>query len=160
MRLFRRRIARDQEGAALLEGAVVFPFLFVLSFGVFEFSNIFFQHHIITTGVRDAARFAARVDDPQAFETQIRNLAVRGTIDETGALRLNWWNPGADQFDVSVDVIPNPEVDGNRLYRGGATIAVVEVSAEVNYPVLGFFGFLGIDGVTMTIAHQERVIGG
>ena len=40
------------------------PVLFTLMFGVLEFSYYFYQQHLVSTGVRDAARYLARVQDP------------------------------------------------------------------------------------------------
>ena len=48
------RICNDEEGSALLEGAIVAPVLFSLVFGTMEFSFYFYQQHLVATGVRDA----------------------------------------------------------------------------------------------------------
>ena len=53
---------RDDAGSALLEGAIVVPFLFTLVLGTLEFSYFFYQQHLVSTGVRDAARYLARTD--------------------------------------------------------------------------------------------------
>ena len=53
----------DKDGSALVEGAVLVPLLFVLLFGVYEFSWFFYQQHLVSTGIRDAARYLARVID-------------------------------------------------------------------------------------------------
>src|SRR5262245_5089807 len=74
------RLCRDTEGSALLEGAIVTPFLCILVFGVLEFSHFFYQQHLVSTGVRDAARYLARTADPTASGTQTtaQNLAATG----------------------------------------------------------------------------------
>ena len=56
-------LSGDKDGSALVEGAVLVPLLFVLLFGVYEFSWFFYQQHLVSTGVRDAARYLARVID-------------------------------------------------------------------------------------------------
>ena len=53
-------LSGDKDGSALVEGAVLVPLLFVLLFGVYEFSWFFYQQHLVSTGVRDAARYLAR----------------------------------------------------------------------------------------------------
>ena len=53
-------LRRDNEGSALIEGAIILPVLFILVFGVFEFSWLICQQHLISTGIRDAARYIAR----------------------------------------------------------------------------------------------------
>ena len=54
----------DDEGSALIEGAIVVPVLLLLLLGVFEFSWLIDQQHLISTGIRDAARFIARSANP------------------------------------------------------------------------------------------------
>jgi Flp pilus assembly protein TadG len=63
-----RRLGRDDDGAALLEFTVILPFLMVLGFGIFEFSNMLYQYHLITGGVRDAGRFAAGLPMPATVD--------------------------------------------------------------------------------------------
>src|SRR5436853_625422 len=72
------RFLGDCEGSALLEGTVMVPFLCVLVFGALEFSRYFYQQHLISTGVRDAARFLARTPDPTAgtWQDAAKNLAA------------------------------------------------------------------------------------
>jgi Flp pilus assembly protein TadG len=65
-----RAFCGDTRGSALLEGTVLTPFLCVLLFGVYEFSNFFYQQHLVSTGVRDAARYLARAADPTASSAQ------------------------------------------------------------------------------------------
>ena len=55
-----RSIWRDSKGTALIEAAISLPVLFILVFGVFEFSWVICQQHLILTGVSDAARYIAR----------------------------------------------------------------------------------------------------
>ena len=65
--MFARRepsLWRDQRGSALIEGAVVMPLLIALVFGVLEFSWLFYQQHLVTIGLHDAADFLARSSDP------------------------------------------------------------------------------------------------
>lgn len=155
-----RKFAGDTQGAALIEGALIFPFLAVLAFGSYEFSNLIYSHHLITTGVRDAARFLARTDDPLAKQTEAKNLATTGTINTGGTRRVSWWAP--DNVSITVRALPNPVVDvatGERQYRGLATIQVVEVRSEVTYQGLGTIKIPGIDVFKFTVFHNERAIG-
>jgi Flp pilus assembly protein TadG len=46
----------------LLEGTIVVPVLFALVLGTLAFSYFFYQQHLVSTGVRDAARYLARTD--------------------------------------------------------------------------------------------------
>ena len=148
----------DRAGAALIEFTVVAPFLLVLGLGVIEFGNVLYRHQLILTGVRDAARYLSRVDDPNAWATDAKQLAVYGEIG--GATnRVPWWNVG--DVTVAVTSIDNP-VDpdtGARTYRGGEQILIVRVSTTATYPGVGVLGFLGLgSSLSVSAFHEERVI--
>lgn len=162
------RFARDEEGAALVEAAVLLPFLALLLFGAFEFSKIVYDRHLVETGVRDAARYLARTEDPLAAANrqQARSIAVFGTADGSGRPRVAWWTPAALQaggcsgFCVVLTETANVDpMTGGKRFRGADTVRSVEVSAFVDHPGLGAFALLGIEGLRMRVAHQERVIG-
>src|SRR5258706_15932819 len=94
-----RLLRRDQDGSALVEGAVLVPLLFLLLFGVYEFSWFFYQQHLASTGIRDAARYLARVVHAcnaysptwASEEAYARNLATSGSING-GAERIRGWS--------------------------------------------------------------------
>lgn len=162
------RFGKDENGAALVEAAVLLPFLALLLFGAFEFSKIFYDRHLVETGVRDAARYLARTEDPLAAANrqQARSIAVYGTADGSGRPRVAWWTPAALQaggctgFCVVVSETANTDpLTGARRFRGADSVRSVEVSAFLDHPGLGTFGLLGIRGLRTRVAHQERVIG-
>jgi Flp pilus assembly protein TadG len=150
---------RDSEGSALIEGALVLPVLCTLLFGVFEFSWLFYQQHMISTGIRDAARYIARNANPTdiTIQTGAKNLATTGAIDGNTARVSGWWTRDVEIAYGSVD---NPVgVDGLTPFRGGAVIQSVTVSTTFAVPSLGFFGLLGLKPPAFTVSHQERVTG-
>lgn len=150
---------RNSEGSALVEGALVVPILCILVFGVFEFSWLFYQQHLISTGIRDAARYLARTATPNdlMIQTGAKNLATTGAIDGNTARVNGWWTRDVDITYASVD---NPVgLNGLTSFRGGAVIQSVTVSTSFAVPSLGFFGLLGLKPPAFTVSHQERVIG-
>jgi Flp pilus assembly protein TadG len=152
-------LRRDSEGSALIEGALVVPILCLLVFGVFEFSWLFYQQHLISTGIRDAARYIARTANPNdiTIQTGAKNLATTGAVDGNTARVSGWWTHDVDITYASID---NPVgVDGLTPFRGGAVIQSVTVSTTFAVPSLGFFGFLGLKPPAFTVSHQERVMG-
>ena len=154
-----RTLWRDERGSALIEATVLTPVLFVLVFGVLEFSWYFYNQHRVSTGIRDAARYLSRVSDPtdRRLQSNAKNLAVTGSISG-GKARVEDWSTG----EVTVDVksIENPTRDDNsRRYRGDATIQVVTVSTTLAYPSLGLLGFLRLPPLEISIAHSARAIG-
>src|SRR5260370_7876912 len=55
---------RESEGSALVEGALVVPILCTLVFGVFEFSWLFYQQHLISTRIRRPPRYLPPTPNP------------------------------------------------------------------------------------------------
>jgi Flp pilus assembly protein TadG len=152
--------ARDESGTATLELAVVLPLLFTLALGVFEFGNLIYRYHLITVGVRDAARYLSGVQANATTEAAAKNIATRGTTDTSGTVRVSGtpaWLP-ADVV-VTYSSVANADAFGNKIYRGGATIPLVTVSTSYAYQPLGFMGYLGLGTITLTASHQERVFG-
>jgi Flp pilus assembly protein TadG len=150
---------RNGEGSALIEGAIVVPLLLILVLGVFEFSWLIDQQHLISTGIHDAARYIARSANPNDLTIQkhAKNLATTGAIDGDTA-RVRGWT--ARDVNISYSSVENPvDVNGSTTFRGGAVIRSVTVSTTFTVPSLGFFGFLGLKPPALTVSHQERVIG-
>ena len=149
---------RNSEGSALIEGAIIVPVLSVIVLGVFEFSWLIDQQHLISTGIHDAARYIARSANPNDLTIQkhAKNLATTGAIDGDTARVKGWTTRDVTITYASV----NNSVGTNGLtpFRGGAVIQSVTVSTTFSVPSLGFFGFLGLKPPALTVRHQERVI--
>lgn len=163
-----RRLRREENGASLLEMTVVAPVLLTFGLGVFEFSNALYQYHLISGGLRDAARFAAGLpmpdpvvvtdstcneSDPRATPIGCaKRLAVTGQVASGGTNRVSWWEVG----DIEVDYLPLDPPDPD--LRGGNPYKVVVTTSFV-YPDLGFLDFFGLGPINMQTAHEERLYG-
>src|SRR5215470_10652991 len=154
-----RSIWRESEGSALVEGSIILPVLFILVFGVFEFSWVICQQHLILTGISDAARYIARSTAPNdaTVKKVAKNLATTGSVDGDTP-RVKGWT--ADDIDISYTFINNAAGhDGLTDFRGGQVIESVTVSTTFTVPSLGFFGILKLSPPTVNVSHQERIIG-
>jgi hypothetical protein len=157
-------LSSDDAGSALVEGAVLLPLLIILFLGVFEFSWFFYQQHVASVGVRDGARYLARLRhscEPEQptwplAEADARNLAATGSI-AGNTTRVAGWTPA--MVTIRCTPIVNPGAGGEIHYRGGNIIFVVTVATRFADPSLGFFGLLGLDAPTIAVSHSERVIG-
>ena len=87
-----RSLWRNDEGSALIEGAIIVPFLLVLVLGVFEFSWLIYQQHLISTGINDGARYIARSANPHdlTIQNDAKKLATTGAIDGDTARVRGW----------------------------------------------------------------------
>lgn len=154
-----RSLLRDDNGSALVEATIIIPVLLVLVFGVFEFSNLFWQQQLVSAGVRDAARYLARSINPttSVAETAAENLAVTGSV-LGGTPRAPGWSPS----DVSVsfkEIENSAGIGGRGSYRGPQVIQVVTVSTSYAHPSLGFLDYLGLPNLIIHISHSERITG-
>ena len=144
-------LRRDDEGSALIEGAIILPVLFILVFGVFEFSWAICQQHLISTGIRDAARYIARSAHPNdaTIKQDAKYLATTGAINGNTP-RVSGWT--ADDVEISYTFIENPaNENGLTNFRGGAVIESVTVSTTFTVPSLGFFGILSLSPPTFNV---------
>lgn len=164
MRIAAIRAWYDERGSVLLESTIVLPVLFALILGVLEFSYYFYQQHLVSTGVRDAARYLTRVQDPTsaAAQTAAQNLAATGTIAGGSYRRVKGFDPG--EVGVTFTFVSNAVGgDGTRPYRpgpeGGDNIRIVQVTGSFTWTPIGFWSYFGFGSKTLTITHSERFLG-
>ena len=158
----------DRRGTALAEIALIFPFLALLIFGTMEIASVIYQQQIITKGVQEAARYAARSTSltetstcvpssagwPTAV-TQAKNLATKGNAAGAGNLIISNFTAATISISVSCSsatgfISPN---------AASGQIPVVVVSASVSAKSMGFLGLVGMSAFTLTASHQELGIG-
>jgi Flp pilus assembly protein TadG len=163
------RLWRDRRGTAAVEGAIVLPALASLLFGVYEFSFYFYQQQLITTGVRDAARYLARTIDPAdpTLQGYAENIALNGA-PTGGSPRVTGWTTASANFSITVaDDANNGAVtpcgttpcNGGIAIGGVSYVQSVTVATSFADPSLGLLGFLGLTAPTIRISHTERVVG-
>lgn len=156
---------RDRRGVAMVELSLMLPMLIALGLGIGEFGRALQHHHTLNKGMRDAARFLARVpvDCPSgsatgtvtdvADVTTAKNLALNGA-PSGGTPRVSYWN---DPSTISVQVDCFDNTAGN--FRGRSGIPQITVSASVAYQDLGFLAVLGLPSRTFSVRHQQMHFG-
>ena len=153
-----RRLAlwRDDLGAAMVEFTLLAPFLLFLGLGMSEFGRFLFQYQLVLEGLRDGARYLARVQDPSdaTAQTDAVNLAVYGNIAGTGSSRVDGWTTS----DVQIAPIDPPIDNSAGTYRGGATIDIIEATTTFNYADVGFLSVLGLPSISIAVEHQQRAL--
>ena len=115
---FRRFVTRN-DGAVIVEFALVVPFLFLIVFGIIDFSRAYAQLNNINSSLREGARFGAAQKAPTVD-------AIKAEIDR---FSRTWANP-LDTSRVSVTV--------------GDNIVVSVTNYPITLPTLG--GFLNLVG--------------
>jgi Flp pilus assembly protein TadG len=74
---------KNQSGTALVEFALVLPFILLLTMLTTEFGRAIYEYNVLTKSVRDAARYLS-MQTPGTHETEARNLIVYGNLAGTG----------------------------------------------------------------------------
>ncbi len=153
-----RAFTACRSGAAMFELALTLPILLIIFAGGWEMARGLWTYDMLNKGVRDAARYLARLDDPTttAAETKALYLVLTGDMAPGQPPRLDH-----NHIDVDVGVRTFANASGTYRSKDGAAgpIDVVQVVAEYSFDAR-LLGFLGIaTPITITVAHEERHIG-
>ncbi|QAU35964.1 pilus assembly protein [Janthinobacterium sp. 17J80-10] len=105
-----------QRGAALVELALILPFLLLLSFITTEFGRAMYQYNTLAKSVRDAARYLS-VQTPGTGATEAKNLVVYGNKAGTGT-------PLVIGLDVSKVIIPATQTAGSNPVINTVTVTI------------------------------------
>jgi Flp pilus assembly protein TadG len=159
----------DERGSALVEGAVVVPFLIVFFLGAFEFSWYFYNQQLVVAGLRDAARYMTRVQltdgnmDPCVqkdlrgvlYSIDAANLATTAQVAPGGVARVRGWRP----VDVTISCVSTAALESGAYSDGSTSMTIVRATTTFSDPSLGFFSALGLTTPPLSFAHQERFLG-
>jgi Flp pilus assembly protein TadG len=84
-------------GAAVVEAAIIFPLLVMLTFGVIEYGWMFLKAHQITNAARSGCRFAVRPD----VTTDDVEVVIAGLMTSAGiTIYQVTYTPGVDAGDA------------------------------------------------------------
>ena len=162
-------LRRDCEGSALVETTIVMPLLLSLFLGVFEFSWYFFNQQLVEAGVRDAARYMARIPltagnvDPCSqrdangvlYTTDAADIATLAQPGPSGAPRVKGWSAA----DVTISCISSAALKSGVYADGSTSMTIIYVATGFTDPSLGFFSVLGLKAPLLSFIHQERFMG-
>jgi Flp pilus assembly protein TadG len=101
-----RRFRRTRRGAVIVEFALVVPFLFLIVFGIIDFSRAYAQLNNINSSLREGARFGAAQQNPSItdIKTEItRFSSAWGNPINTSLVTVNVGPP-----DIVVSVTNYP----------------------------------------------------
>jgi Flp pilus assembly protein TadG len=115
-------------GAALIEFALVLPFLFVVTFAVVDLSRAYYLKNMLRAAARQGCRVAAVLPNPSA---------------------------GADYDSVYVRVTKVLQPTGLTVTTGDVVVTApttsqykVQVTTQFNWLYLGLFNLFGASGIT------------
>lgn len=169
----------NESGASMVEFAFVAPFLFLLLFGVVEFSRLIGSYTTVWTAAREGARYATtsgesdvtsdvpRYRDCDGILQAAQALAITARV-EASDITVTWSAPSGSvvaDCDDSDAAHPNPAARS-----GGAWVADIPDGSTVTVDVGGTFQAVTplvgafLDGVsldsTQTRSIYEGIVGG
>ena len=153
-------LIRDESGAALVEFAILLPMLLLVFAMIIEGGRLMWSYQSVNAGVRDAARYLARVAPA--------NICSGGTAIST--------------YTAKLTEIVEDTLDGNSIFPPGITInsvtpsltcaagtfrvspapvAQVQVEMTITFPFAGLFSLNGqsLSTLTKTVRDQSKVYG-
>jgi Flp pilus assembly protein TadG len=160
---------RNHEGSALIEAALLTPMLFIMVFGIFEFSFYFYQQQLIEAGIRDAVRYLARIPlnsgggatpctqtdaGGTSYTTYAQNIAIYGTAS-AGTQRVKGW---AGPVTITC---PTTDDSAGTYANTPSTAPIYTITATTSFtdPTLGYFDLLNLKAPSISVTHKERFIG-
>ncbi|WP_170311772.1 TadE/TadG family type IV pilus assembly protein [Sulfitobacter sabulilitoris] len=154
------RFWRAEDGAALVEFAMLVPVALVFVAFTFEASRTFWGYQTTITGVRDATRYLSRV--------------VPGDVCDSGGA-VSGWNTklteivrdtrsGDTLFPASIRIVgvsATLECVAGDYRKATVPVAAVTATLAIDYPFKGIFRLVGVtlDDVTTVVRDQARVLG-
>lgn len=142
---------KDTDGAVAVEGAILFPLLAMIGYGIIDLSMMLLQTHKMEQGLYAGASYLARAQSPILLTTQAKNIALSGRPDGSGAPRVDGWSDS--EITLTIRNIPN-----NGQYRDGAIVQVAAFTSAHPYQGLGFIKLASGGRVTIRTDHEERLV--
>lgn len=142
---------KNDDGAVAVEGAILFPILALIGFGIVDLSMMMLQTHKMEQGLMASASYLARAESPAQLTSQAKNIAMTGRPDGSGPERVTGWT----ESNITLTI---RSVANNGQYRGGAAIKVAELSSEYDYTGLGFIRLVTGGTTKIRTDHEERLV--
>ena len=155
-----QRLARDEDGAALVEFALVFPVMLLFFAVTIEATRMMWSYQMAIEGVRDAGRYLARIAPVDICETggslagyvgQLREIVeedIEGNLLFPSLITVSSVTPSVACIDGTYRTDPAP-------------VATVSAELTLEFPFGGIFGLFGaaLSSVTTTVTDTARIYG-
>ena len=160
-----RKFRRNEDGAALVELAILLPVFLMLFATIIEGGRMMYTYQAVIAGVRDATRYVARVAPKDLCQTggtvtgSVSGLDTRvdGLIRDTVNSRVLY----PDAFTIGTIAITHTCSTDTTWLGGQAAIAVVSAPLTIRFPFGGIFRFAGGDLPTINtfVTDRSRIYG-
>lgn len=154
------RCTTDESGAALVEFAILLPMMLLVFAVIIEGGRLMWSYQSVNAGVRDAARYLARVA-PADICTSGGSVAGYGSDLET-IVRETIGGKSIFPTKITVNsVTPSLNCVAGVYRISPAPVVQVTASMTIQFPFSGLFSLNGqtLGTMTKTITDQSRVFG-
>lgn len=152
-----RRYLNATDGVAAIEGALLFPLLSAIGFGIIDCSMLMMQNHKLTASLTSAGDYLSKSPNPYSAESKAKLLAVNGTFSEGAKPFIDNFQP--NNISISYRNITNPETNGSRDFRGGDVINIAIFSASIPYDGIGFLKTITGGKLNISTSYETRLFG-
>jgi len=150
--MFRRsKYLKDTEGAVIVEGAILFPVLALIAYGITDVSMMLLQSHKMEQGLVAGASYLARSQTPKLLTAQAKNIAITGRPDGSGPARVDGWTDSEITLTIR-------NINNSGQFRSGATVQVAQFESAHPYEGLGFVKLASGGRITIRADHEERLV--
>lgn len=155
-----KRFQSDTRGAALVEFAAVLPFMLLMFVFIVEGTRLIWTHQLVVSGVRDGARYVARIAPRDVCSTTNSIAPFTGTLANIVSQSSTAANilPGS----VTVNNVTGTLTCVNGITRiNPAGVATVTADISIQYPFAMVFSLFGNapQTLTYTVSDMARIHG-
>jgi hypothetical protein len=154
-----RRFAADDKAVAVVEAAVVMPFVLVLGMGIIEFGWLMSQIGNVQTALRDSVRFVSRSSLVIA-SNGTASLQPSVTTDARSMMSGAYQRNGITSF-ASLSLVLTPVTNTNgSLYRGGTNVYRITGSTDFTPASAGLLTLVNVTLPRINLHYEARHVGG
>ena len=128
----------DEQGSAAVEFAFIAPLLFLIVFGVIDFSRAYYTLNDLTAAVREGARFASSLDDPVARQDEVKEVVKDFALSFAG------------------DTVTDAQIEVTFEAGGRVRVAVTDYPFEFLTPLPTLVGLSDVTMTRQAIMKWER----
>ncbi|MEX2655549.1 MAG: TadE family protein [Acidimicrobiia bacterium] len=162
--MWHRETGTDQ-GATLVEYAVVAPFLFLLLFGIVEFALLTASFTGVWTSAREGARYATTVGDstvtpgtPRYLDCDGIRTSARGLVaigkPTNAQIAVDYFDPlGIQIADCDTADLAFPTPTESTIHSGSTVTVTITKEYQTIAPLLGQL----LDGITLDSTQRRSI---
>ncbi len=151
---------KSEEGAALVEFALLLPMCLLMFAMAIEGSRTFWAYQSVISGVRDASRFVSRSASSELCNGSGSLNSYDDKVTEIVAKTVD----GTDFFPSSIvvsDVTPTLSCVSGNFAMGIVPVVNITATLDIDYPFSGIFRLIGLDlgNVSTVVTDRSRIYG-